>query len=150
MGLKSHNDCEVHAGDEQMIIDSHAHVVMTDALYRYMGELVASRANPAGPFAGVGEAALHEVSGRLLSIMDGVGTDIQFLSPRPYMMMHSSKSGRVTGMWTRAVNNAIHAQCKLHPDRFRGVAGLPQFRADSPANCLSELQRSVEALRFVG
>ena len=104
-----------------MIIDSHAHVVMTDELYRYMGELVASRANPAGPFAGVGEDALHAVSKRLIGIMDGVGTDIQFLSPRPYMMLHSIKPARVTQMWTRAVNDAIHAQCQLYPDRFRGM-----------------------------
>ena len=133
-----------------MIIDSHAHVVMTDELYRYMGELVASRANPAGPFAGVGEKALQEVSKRLLSLMDGVGTDMQFLSPRPYMMMHSIRPARVTQLWTLAVNDAIHAQCQLHPSRFRGVAGLPQYRNDSPANCLAELERCVNELGFVG
>src|SRR5258706_7197975 len=150
MGLQSHNDCEIQTGDEQMIIDSHAHVVMPDDLYRYMGELVASRANPAGPFPGVGEKALQEVSRRLLSIMDGVGTDIQFLSPRPYMMMHSIKPGRVTELWTRAVNDAIHAQCNLHPERFRGIAGLPQFRSESPAGCLDELDRCINELGFVG
>lgn len=133
-----------------MIIDSHAHVVMTDELYRYMSELVASRANPAAPFSGVKEEALHAVSNRLIAIMDGVGTDVQFLSPRPYMMLHSIKPSKVTALWTRAVNDAIHAQCQLHPDRFRGVAGLPQFRAESPANCLAELERCVKELGFVG
>lgn len=133
-----------------MIIDSHAHVVMTDELYRYMGELVASRANPAGPFAGVGEDALHAVSKRLIGIMDGVGTNIQFLSPRPYMMLHSIKPARVTQMWTRAVNDAIHAQCQLYPDRFRGIAGLPQYYAESPENCLAELDRCINELGFVG
>src|SRR5258708_35604800 len=113
-----------------MIIDSHAHFVMTDEMYRYMSELVASRANPAAPFGGVSEAALHAVSDRLISIMDGVGTDVQFLSPRPYMMMHSVKPAKVTALWTRAVNDAIHAQCLLHPERFRGVAGLPQVRTE--------------------
>ena len=81
-----------------MIIDSHAHVVMTDELYRYMSELVASRANPAAPFSGIKEEALHAVSDRLIAIMDGVGTDVQFLSPRPYMMLHSIKPAKVTAL----------------------------------------------------
>ena len=57
-------------------------------------------------------------------------------------MMHSIKPGRVSRLWTRAVNDAIHAQCELHPARFRGIAGLPQFRTESPANCLAELDPS--------
>lgn len=133
-----------------MIVDSHAHVLMSDELYRYMSELVASRANPAGPFSGVGEAALRAVSERLITIMDGVGTDVQFLSPRPYMMMHSVKPAQVTNLWTRAVNDAIHAQCQLYPQRFRGVAGLPQYRGESPRNCLEELDRCINELGFVG
>jgi 4-oxalmesaconate hydratase len=133
-----------------VIVDSHAHVVMTDELYRYMSELVASRANPAGPFSGGSEAATRAVTDRLVEIMDGVGTDIQFLSPRPYMMMHSVKPPKVTEVWTRAVNDAIHAQCMMRPDRFRGVAGLPQYRAESPANCLEELERCINDLGFVG
>src|SRR6266446_1388472 len=114
-----------------MIIDSHAHVVMTDDLYRYMGELVASRANPAGPFAGVGEKALQEVSRRLLSIMDGVGTDIQFLSPRPYMMMHSIKPGRSESPagcldeLERCINELGFVGCLINPDPTEGEEAPP-------------------------
>ena len=133
-----------------MIVDSHAHVVMPSELYQYMGELVASRANPAGKFSGVSGESIDEVASRLISVMDGVGTDIQFLSPRPYMMLHSLKPARVGAMWTRAVNDVIYAKCKLYPNRFRGVAGLPQFRNDSPKNCLDELERCVSELGFVG
>ena len=32
-----------------MIIDSHAHVVMPDAAYRFMAGIVSSRANPMEP-----------------------------------------------------------------------------------------------------
>ena len=53
-----------------MIIDSHAHLVMTDELYRYMGELVASRANPAGPYSGIGAESLRAVSERLEMVED--------------------------------------------------------------------------------
>jgi predicted TIM-barrel fold metal-dependent hydrolase len=52
--------------------------------------------------------------------------------------------------WTRAVNNIIHAQCRMFPKRFRGVAGLPQYRETSPGNCLEELERCVTELGFVG
>lgn len=133
-----------------MIVDSHAHVVMTDDLYRYMAELVASRANPASPFKGASAELLRKAADGLVGMMDDVGTDVQFLSPRPYMQMHSVRPATVTALWTRAVNDAIHAQCQLHPQRFRGVAGLPQYRAESPANCLAELQRCVYELGFVG
>src|SRR6266404_7757691 len=133
-----------------MIVDSHAHVVMTDDLYKYMAELVASRANPPAPFKGADEALLRKASEGLVRMMDAVGTDIQFLSPRPYMAMHSIRPPVVGATWTRIVNDAIATQCRMFPDRFRGIAGLPQFRADSPANCVDELTRCVEELGFVG
>jgi 4-oxalmesaconate hydratase len=133
-----------------MIIDSHAHLTMPPELYQYMGELVASRANPAAPFARLPKEAIESVATRLIGVMDGVGTDIQFLSPRPYMMMHSIRPALVGSMWTRAVNDVIHAKCQLFPNRFRGIAGLPQYRSESPQNCLAELTRCVKELGFVG
>jgi len=99
-----------------MIVDSHAHVVMPSELYQYMGELVASRANPAGKFSGVSRESIDEVASRLISVMDGVGTDIQFLSPRPYMMLHSLKPARVGAMWTRAVKRCDLRQVQAVPE----------------------------------
>lgn len=133
-----------------MIIDSHAHVVMPPELYQLMAELVASRANPAAPYTGIATEVAEKSAQRLIAVMDGVGTDVQFLSPRPYMMLHSVRPARVGERWTMAVNDLIHTQCRLFPSRFRGVAGLPQFRAEGPANCLVELERCVKELRFVG
>jgi 4-oxalmesaconate hydratase len=133
-----------------MIVDSHAHLAMPPELYQYMAELVASRANPSAPFSGVSDETVERTASRLITIMDGVGTDVQFLSPRPYMMMHSIRPARVGTMWTRAVNDVIHAKCRLFPNRFRGVAGLPQYRRDSPKNCIEELERCVRELGFVG
>ena len=79
-----------------MIIDSHAHVVLPQESYRYMAELVSSRSNPA---AGVSlpDSSVRGAGESLLAIMDSVGTDVQFLSPRPYMQMHSVKPAKVTG-----------------------------------------------------
>jgi 4-oxalmesaconate hydratase len=82
--------------------------------------------------------------------MDKVGTDIQFLSPRPYMQMHSVKPAKVTQLWTAHMNDLIHRTVQMFPKRFRAVAGLPQFRDTSPENCLAELEFRVNEQGFIG
>ena len=132
-----------------MIIDSHAHVVLPNESYRYMSELVASRANPSAQPKLV-EASVRQAAQSIIDIMDSVGTDIQFLSPRPYMQMHSVKPARVTALWTKHMNDLIHQTVTMFPDRFRAVAGLPQYRDESPANCLEELSFRVNEQGFIG
>ena len=107
-----------------MIIDSHAHVIVPPESYKFMGELVASRANPALP-PRLTDNAVREAAQVILDIMDKVGTDIQFLSPRPYMQMHSVKPAAVTALWTRHMNDLVYRTVQMFPTRFRAVAGLP-------------------------
>ena len=135
-----------------MIIDSHAHIVMPDELYRHFVELVSARANPVlrENYAGPSEEILRKATEGLIRLMDKNGTDVQFISPRPYMMAHSTKPAKVGLEWNRSVNNVIHRQVRMFPDRLRGVAGLPQYRDASPENCLEELDRTVNELGFVG
>jgi 4-oxalmesaconate hydratase len=135
-----------------MIIDSHAHLIMPEELYRHFGELVAARANPVlrHNYRGPSDELLHKTTASQIALMDKNGTDIQFISPRPYMMAHSIKPARVGEVWNRSVNDVIHRQVAMFPDRLRGVAGLPQFLDTSPQNCLEELERTVKELGFVG
>ena len=135
-----------------MIIDSHAHIVMPDELYRHFVELVSARANPVlrQNYAGPSDEILRKATEGLIRLMDKNGTDVQFISPRPYMMAHSTKPSKVGREWNRSVNNVIHRQVQMFPDRLRGVAGLPQYRDASPENCLEELERTVNELGFVG
>lgn len=133
-----------------MIIDSHAHVVMPLQSFRYMAELVGGRANPSTT-PNIPDEAVRKQAEELVRSMDSVGTDIQFISPRPYLQMHSVKPARVTELWTRHCNDLIKRFVDMFPDRFRGVAGLPQFMNDSPAErCVVELKRCVNELGFVG
>lgn len=133
-----------------MIIDSHAHVVMPLQSFRYMAELVGGRANPSTT-PNIPDEAVRKQAEELVRSMDSVGTDIQFISPRPYLQMHSVKPARVTELWTRHCNDLIKRFVDMFPDRFRGVAGLPQFMNDSPAErCVAELKRCVNELGFVG
>ncbi len=132
-----------------MIIDSHAHVVVPPESYKYMAELVASRANPNFPPSLPAES-VRKAGQTIIDIMDKVGTDIQFLSPRPYMQMHSVKPGKVTALWTKHQNDLVYETVKMFPTRFRAVAGLPQYRDESPVNCFAELEFRVKEQGFIG
>jgi 4-oxalmesaconate hydratase len=132
-----------------LIIDSHAHVVLPSDSYKYMAELVASRANPAGG-PSLTDDGVRAAGQTIIDIMDRVKTDIQFLSPRPYMQMHSVKPAKVTALWTTHMNDLVHRTVKMFPSRFRAVAGLPQYRDESPVNCLAELEFRVKEQGFIG
>lgn len=133
-----------------MIIDSHAHIVMPPESFRFMAELVGGRANP-NTLPRLPEAAVRKVAEELVRSMDAVGTDVQFISPRPYLQMHSVKPGKVAELWSRHCNDLIAKFVELFPDRFRGVAGLPQYM-DEPLEqrAIPELRRCVDELGFVG
>ena len=132
-----------------LIIDSHAHVVVPPEAYKYMAELVASRANPTSPPV-LPEESVRKAGQTIIDIMDRVGTDIQFLSPRPYMQMHSVKPSKVTALWTRYMNDLVYRTVEMFPTRFRAVAGLPQYRDTSPVNCFEELEFRVKEQGFIG
>lgn len=133
-----------------MIIDSHAHVVMPPQSLKFMSELVGGRGNPSVD-PKIPDEAIHKVATEVVKIMDSVGTDVQFISPRPYLQMHSVGPARVSEIWARHCNDVIARVVACYPDRFRGVAGLPQYMHDSPAGpCVAELERCVQQLGFVG
>ena len=133
-----------------MVIDSHAHIVMPPESFRYMAELVGGRANPSTT-PKVPDASVRKMAEELVRSMDTVGTDVQFISPRPYLQMHSVKPGRVSELWSRHCNDLIARFVEMFPDRFRGVAGLPQYMDEAlDVRAIPELRRCVDDLGFVG
>lgn len=133
-----------------MIIDSHAHIVMPQESYKYFTELVGGRGNPSGN-PKIPDASIRASGEALLKIMDSVGTDIQLISPRPYLQLHSLKPAIVSELWNRHVNDVIYRLVEMFPERFRGVAGLPQHRHECPSvRVVAELERCVKELGFVG
>ena len=131
-----------------MIVDVHGHTSAPPEVYEYQAKLIARRASFRAPT--VPDDRLKEVLDGHVGLLDEAGTDVQFISPRPYTMMHSLFNAGVVRAWTVFVNDVIHRQVALHPDRFRGVAGLPQFRAESLGPAIEELERCVTELGFVG
>ena len=132
-----------------MIIDCHAHLVAPPVFYAYRANLQASgqfhRGSP-----GVSDDLLSEFAGSNVSTMDGVGTDFQLISPRPYHQMQSVKPTRLVDYWIEANNDLIHRTVQMHPTRFAGVAGLPICAGEPVTRALAELERTVNQLGFVG
>lgn len=85
-----------------------------------------------------------------LDMLDKLKIDRQLISPRPFQMAHSVKPGKVVHWFTEETNNIIHRTVELIPDRFFGIAGLPQVAGDPIENCLPELERCVSQLGFKG
>lgn len=131
-----------------MIVDVHGHTVAPPEMYEYQAKLYARR----GPFKGP-KLSDDQLEAKLvghLELLDSGQIDVQLISPRPYTMMHSMFGADVVRSWTGYVNDVIHRQCALRPDRLRGVAGLPQFRVTDLTPSVQELERAVLELGFVG
>jgi predicted TIM-barrel fold metal-dependent hydrolase len=100
---------------------------------------------------GLDEEAFATSTGRHVDQMDDRGIEMQVIGPRPFLMNGGTVQPHVLPHWTRLVNDSIHAQCRMHPDRFIGAAQLPQdAHADDSSHMLGELRRCVDELGFQG
>jgi len=139
-----------------MIIDIHAHFTAPAELFAYKSNLLAGRGASVNKFKLKDDkiiAALNEpVHGGTshLQQLKEVGTDMQVISPRPYQLMHSEKPEKIVRAFTEACNNLTHRQTQLFPDKFVGMACLPQNLGVSPKNSIEELERCVKELGMVG
>ena len=140
-----------------MIIDAHAHTITPQAWSRYQSLLLNSRGSHGpGGFRVSDDEILATLTnpvfggGSLIDQMAEVGTDLQLISPRPISMSHHEKPESIVHWYIAALNDVIGRQAKLRPDKFRGVAGLPQNAGVSPANSVEELERCVKELGMVG
>jgi 4-oxalmesaconate hydratase len=138
-----------------MIIDIHAHFTAPEKLFAYKSNILASRARNRGTVKLSDDEILAALNMPVhggnshLQQLDDVGTDVQVISPRPYQLMHSEKPETIVHNFTASCNNLTAAQCRLFPDKFVGMASLPQNWGVDPANCLEEMERCHE-LGFKG
>ena len=65
-------------------------------------------------------------------------------------MGHHLGNQRTSHEWSEICNDLIHRVCTLYPSNFVGVCQLPQAPGVRPENCISELERCVEQLGFIG
>ena len=132
-----------------MIIDAHAHTNGGD-LGNYKAMLLSSRALAQKNFRQNEEALKRAVDNHIKTIMDEVGTDIQFISPRPFQLMHSETPAKVVHYYCEASNDVDAMTVKLAPERYRAVAAIPQVPDEPVKNWLPELERCVNDLGMIG
>jgi predicted TIM-barrel fold metal-dependent hydrolase len=133
-----------------MIIDAHGHVSAPPELYAYRSVLLASRGYHGKGGPGIADERLQQGVKRHLDLLSSVGTDIQFISPRPFQLMHSETPESIVRWWVEANNDIIARQCVAYPGVFRGVCGLPQTASGSIQPCVEELERCVSDHAFIG
>ena len=134
-----------------MIIDMHGHMSAPPELYAYKSLLLAARDYHGKGSPGISDERMHQGVQRHLDLLKGVGTDVQFISPRPFQLMHSEKPARIVRWWVEANNDLIGRQCQAYPDVFKGVCGLPQSGdGDDMPGIVEELERCVKELGFIG
>ena len=133
-----------------MIIDAHAHLVTPDSFFGYRSMLQVSNGLHSRLRPATTDEEIKAAADRNVKVMDGVGTDMQLLSPRPFMLMHSHPHVRDVQTWVGANNDLIARTIALHPTRFRGVAGLPQVGGQPVEVVFDELDRAIDELGFVG
>lgn len=134
--------------DGLAVIDVHGHI-STPAHFRAWGfNLIALRSPEEGELE-IPDDAMEAALERHLRILDERAIDVQLLSPRPVGMLHWERPF-IVEKWTRTTNDVIHQQCRLHPERFAGIAQLPQSVTRDTSACVGELERCVTELGFVG
>jgi 4-oxalmesaconate hydratase len=112
----------------------------------------------ADPRASREKAPLHitddqireSVEGSQIRVQRERGTDLTLFSPRAAGMGHHIGDATTSRHWSEHCNDLIHRVCTLYPERFVGVAQLPQSPGAPPSDCIDELTRCVVELGFVG
>jgi 4-oxalmesaconate hydratase len=132
-----------------MIIDAHAHLVAPASLYGYRSMLIVSGAQHGSALAGISDDELKTSADGNVKLMDEVGTDIQFISPRPFMLINRGRLSDAQ-LWARSNNELIARTIGFHPTRFRGVAALPQLAGRPIDVVFDEIDYAIEELGFIG
>ncbi len=139
-----------------MIIDCHGHVSAPAELWAYKASVLSHRGSHGRGGVRVSDDDIRRAVNKVemaprghLDMLERHGTDLQLISPRPFQMMSSFEPGRVVHWFVEECNTIIHRQAQLFPDKFVGVAGLPQVAGEPIENTFAELDRCV-GLGFKG
>jgi 4-oxalmesaconate hydratase len=136
-----------------MIIDAHGHLVTPGSIFGIRTVLQASNGQHSKEWyfdRFVREDEVDASTDRGVRMMDQVGTDIQLLSPRPFVLMHSHPVAKDVRIWVELQNDLIHRAVSRQTERLRGVAGLPQVAGQPVEVVFDEIDRTVGELGFVG
>jgi 4-oxalmesaconate hydratase len=131
-----------------MIIDIHGNAVAMAELYSLKAHIFGERGWGLGN-ALPSDDALRQAAVSHIAFLDAVGTDIQLVAPRPYMLP-CREEPELVALWVSRYNEAIARQCAYFPDRLFGLAALPQAVGTRVTDWLDELDRCLDGFGFVG
>src|SRR5213592_3890999 len=139
-----------------MIIDCHGHYTTAPKeLQAYRDSQIAGLKDPAdvpakGTLKITDDQIRESLEGAQLKLQRERGSDVTIFSPRASGMGHHIGNETTSRHWTEHCNDLIYRVCSLYPQNFVGVCQLPQSPGVPPANSISELERSVNELGFIG
>ena len=139
-----------------MIIDCHGHYTTApNELQTYRNNQIAGLKDPShvpskGKLNITDDQIRESLENAQLKLQRDRGTDVTIFSPRASAMGHHVGNETTSRHWTEHCNDLIHRVCSLYPQNFIGVCQLPQSPGVSPANSISELERCVSELGFIG
>lgn len=138
-----------------LVIDIHGHYTTEpEALQRFRDRQLAGladpRRRPGSTDLGISDDEIRQSVAPQIELQTKRGSDLTIFSPRASGMGHHIGTEAVGREWTALCNDMVHRVCTLCPENFVGVGQLPQLPGISPANCIEELERSVNELGFVG
>jgi predicted TIM-barrel fold metal-dependent hydrolase len=137
------------------VLDVHGHVSVPFSANSFLMLMMGSNTpmdSPIGqPAAGPARVSVEDFRAAALGhvrYMDERNIDVQVIGPRPFLMMGWMEP-HLLPAWTRYVNDMIHQQTAMFPDRFLGACMLPQdSSAPDLSGCLDELNRCVTEFGF--
>jgi len=136
----------MHNGNK--VVDVHGHMTTPAVFRQFLAETVSQ--NTPNRKLDMTDEQLENAQQRHLKFMDDRNIDVQLIGPRPIAMWHWMRPF-LQEFWCRTTNNVIARIVKLHPDRFRGMAQLPQCSTSKDTkNLLPEFERCIKELGFVG
>ena len=138
-----------------MIIDCHGHYTTEPSgLKDFRQAQLAWFENPGSSKPVMGSVSDDEiresVESNQLRALKERGADMTIFSPRASGMAHHLGDESVSQTWTTLCNDMIKRVVDLFPDNFIGVCQLPQSPGVPIANSISELERCINELGFVG
>jgi 4-oxalmesaconate hydratase len=138
-----------------MIIDCHGHYTTApEAHQKFRNQQLARLKDPLAPQptpARISDDEIREtIENNQLRLQKERGADLTIFSPRASAMAHHIGDEKVSLQWTRACNDLIKRVVDLYPQNFVGVCQLPQSPGVPISHSISELERCVKELGFVG
>ncbi|MDB2558797.1 amidohydrolase [Porticoccaceae bacterium] len=138
-----------------MIIDCHGHYTTAPNPHQdYRAAQMARLQDPSLPepqSAIISDDQIREsIELNQLKLLRERGADMTIFSPRASTMAHHVGDEQVSQTWTAACNNLIARVVELFPEQFIGVCQLPQSPGVPIENSITELERCVSELGFVG